>query len=321
MKKTFRNFVKAFGLLWSYWIYTGSCSNDVCEKGQRLQAAVIYSQSSRKTADSVRLQRYMKWFGQSVFNRTDVEVKFFPSIFVEACFQSSPAGFDKGHGSNLAHKEVWDYFYRHRRPCGVEERDTMFVFEYDAFLGMQNAGDLAIASAREMNTDFHFLGYCYQKPSYHPAVSKKSPYCLHAYAIQLEGAKKLIELVDACSFFADAQVAILADSKKITWSYEKTSYDKRYVENYFYEQGIHISGPFLYDGIFVQAKFDPTMSFEDGSVVNNKMRGKQLHILYNSSWRAIPNMDTFNSLGLSRKRVTIVSEWQFKAYPEGPPMA
>ena len=306
------------GLLVLLVVLAAASDND-CEKGQRIYAAVIYSPPLRKSPESHRLHQYMKWFKTGVFN-TSVEMRFFPSIYVEACFQSVPSGFDKGHGSNLAHKEVWDYFYRHRRSCGIDERDTLLVFEYDAFQGMSNAGELSISAAQRMTTDFHFLGYCFQKPSFHPSISKKAPYCLHAYAIQLTGAKKLLELVDSCSFFADAQVAILADSKKISWSYENTTYDKRFVDSYFFDHGIHMSGPFLYDGIFVQAKFDPAMKFQEGDVVNNKMRGKELHVLINATWRSIPNMEVFASLGLTRKKVGVVSEWQFKAYPEGPPL-
>lgn len=318
-----RELVELMGILYLVGLLLAvltASTEDVCEKGQHIYAAVIYSPPLRKSPESHRLHRYMQWFKSGVFNNSVVEMRFFPSIYVEACFQSVPSGFDKGHGSNLAHKEVWDYFYRHRRSCGIDERDTLFVFEYDAFQGMSNAGEFAIAAARKMTTDFHFLGYCFQKPSSHPSISKKAPYCLHAYALQLVGAKKLLELVDSCSFFADAQVAILADSKKISWSYETTSYDKRFVDNYFFDHGIHISGPFLYDGIFVQAKFDPAVKFQEGDVVNNKMRGKELHVLVNATWRSIPNMEVFASLELTRKKVSVVSEWQFKAYPEGPPL-
>lgn len=80
------------------------------------------------------------------------------------------------------------------------------------------------------------------------------------------------------------------DSIKITWSHEATTYDKKIVDDFFYHQGIHISGPFMYDGIFVQAKYDPTIIFREGAGVNNKFRGKELHVLQNSSWRSVPDI-------------------------------
>jgi len=221
----------------------------------------------------------------------------------------------------MVHKEVWDQFYRNRRPCGLRNNDTLLVFEYDAFLGMHNAGALAIESIQKMTSDFHFLGFCYQRPHLHPRVSGKAPYCLHAYAVTLEGARKLLDLVDSCSIFADAQVAILADSKNITWSFETNTYDKKFVDDYFYENGVHMSGSFLYDGIFVQAKFDDELAMQEGNIVNNRNRGKELHIFQNKTWRSIPSIDVYRTLvGNTGRKVTVVSEWQFrKAGPEGPP--
>lgn len=296
-----------------------------CLPSQQLYAAMLYSK--RSGSSDPRINKHVDNFTQLLLehgvpnqSKSFAEVLHIPSVYSEACNQDKNAGgpFDKGHGSNLAHKQVWEYFHRHRRPCGLAQRDVMLVFEYDAFLGHPLAVDMAIESVHAMQTDFHFLGYCYKNSNLHPAKNGLAPYCLHAYAISLGGAKKLIDMVDTCSFFADAQVAILGDSKNITWSYVKQNYDKSYIDKYFFDNGIHISGPFLYDGVFVQAKFDQNLPpLKEGTVVNNKNRGRELHILQNGTWRYIPNMDAFNALGVSPKNVLQLSEWQFRKYPEG----
>ena len=296
-----------------------------CEEKQKITAALLLhgQQQGSKDSSHKRIHRYMGNFFRNIFknNSNGIEFVTFPAVFSQACGEDRSLSFDKGHGSNMAHKEVWDQFYRNRRPCGLRNNDTLVVFEYDAFLGMDDAGALAIESVEKMASDIHFLGFCYQKPNLHPRVSGKAPYCLHAYAVTLEGARKLLDLVDSCSFFADAQVAILADSKNISWSYETSSYDKQFVNDFFYDNGIHLSGNFLYDGIFVQAKFDDELALQEGSIVNNRNRGKQLHIFQNKTWRSIPSIDVYrNIVGSTGRKVLVVSEWQFrKAGPEGPP--
>lgn len=301
-------------------------ATDTCIPRQHIYAAMLWSRMSSRINQHVgNFTQLLREHAFQNESKSISELRFFPSVFSEACEKnrnSAGAGFDKGHGSNMAHQQVWESFYRRRRPCGFHERDVLLVFEYDAFLGDPQAIDRAVESVRAMQTEFHFFGYCFQNANYHPTKTRLAPYCLHAYAVTLKGAKKLLDFVDTCSFFADAQVAILADNKNLTWSYEKQHYDSRYIDAYFSENGIHISGPFLYDGIFVQAKFDHELaSLKNGTVVNNKSRGKELHVLQNSTWRSIPNMDVFNSLGVLSKNIMLVSDWQFRKYPEGPPLS
>lgn len=223
----------------------------------------------------------------------------------------------KGRGSNLAHKEIWDSYIRQRRGCDINLQDRIIIHEYDAFLGTPDTISYALDLARNMTTDFMFLGYCFEKPHNHPYVSGYAPYCLHAYAISVRGAEKLRELVDACGIFADAQIAELANSKKITWTYDKREYDHRFVNEYFNANGIFISGPFLYGGSFVQAKFDEFLDpFPEGTVAHNKNRPKQLFLLRNHTWHKLNSMDEFYNLNLTTKDVKTLSDWQFKQYAE-----
>lgn len=66
----------------------------------------------------------------------------------------------EGRGSNIAHKEVWDQFYRNRRNCTTDENnlDRLMVFEYDAYIGMPDAGARTVAAVKAMTTDLLYLG-------------------------------------------------------------------------------------------------------------------------------------------------------------------
>ncbi len=70
-------------------------------------------------------------------------------------------------------------------------------------------------------------GYCFQYAENHPLLSGRAPYCLHAYAVTVQGAKKLLELVDACGAFADAQVGTMI-LKHILYRYSCPSVEVNY---------------------------------------------------------------------------------------------
>ena len=295
-----------------------------CEKSNDpiISAAMIADRRHSKDTNSLRAQEFVYNFTRSVFSTSPEvkDVRYWPPILSRSCDMNGPEAFDKGRGSNLAHKEIWDNFYRSRRKCG--NQDVLIIFEYDAFLGFPNAGKLAVQYAKNLTTDFIFLGYCYHKPQHHPRLGGKAPYCLHAYAISVEGARKLSLLVDACGPFADAQVANLADAGLLTWSYVNHSVDHSYVNEQFLSRGVHISGKFEYDGIFLQVKLDQILSiFSEGTVVHNQMRPKKIYVLINNLWRRLPSMDMFYSLGLQQEKILTLSNWQFRQYEEGEVMS
>lgn len=294
--------------------------NNVCEKIEDsiVSAAIISDRRHTKDPNLLRDQETVSNFTREVFRNypENIKIKYWPPIMSRSCdMEKGPETYDKGRGSNLAHKEIWDNFYRNRRKCG--SKDALIIFEYDAMLGFPDAGNVAIEYAKNMTTDFLFLGYCYHKPHHHPRGGK-APYCLHAYAISVEGARKLSLLVDACGPFADAQVANLADAGLLSWSYTNHSIDKSYVNEQYQSKGIHISGTFQYDGIFLQVKLDPIlMKLTEGAVVHTAKRPRLIFMLISNQWRRLPSMDMFHSLGLQQEKVLTLSSWQFMKYEEG----
>ena len=134
----------------------------------------------------------------------------------------------------------------------------------------------------------------------------------------VEGAKQLVDMVDACSMFADAQLANLADAKKIKWDLSRHGYDHDYITSTFEKNGVHLSGYFEYGGLFVQAKFDEDMShLIEGTLGHHKHGGKQLYYLHNNTWRPITSMDDLSALGLDVSTVSSLTDWQFKQFRIG----
>lgn len=283
---------------------------------------MIYSKSPSR-----RTQAYVESFLVVLFTKYEsaVEIKMMPPHYTESCegslqpYQDSVA-WDKGRGSNIAHISTWQNFVQARKNCSGNA-DKMIVFEYDAFVGLPDAGELAITVVNNMTTDLHYLGYCFHKPANHPRISGEAPYCLHAYAITIRGAKILLDLVDPCGPYADVQLSRLADAGLIDWSYEKRPYDPSFVTRYFVEEGITMSGHFIYDGIFVQAKLDaPLQPLHDGSLCNNVLRGKEINMLINQTWHLLPNMHVFAKHHLQSKDILTLTDWQFRTYAEGSPL-
>ena len=286
---------------------------------------MIYSKSS----SSRRTHAYVESFLSVLFTKHEsaVEIRLMPPHYTESCegsFQPpDTVTWDKGRGSNTAHISTWEIFLQARKNCAAtEDGNKMIVFEYDAFVGLPNAGELAIAVVRNMTTDLHYLGYCFHKPANHPRISKVAPYCLHAYAVTVTGAKILLDLVDPCGPFADVQLSRLADAGLIDWSYETQSYNATFVAQYFIDEGITMSGHFVYDGIFVQAKLDsPLQPLHDGALGNNILRGKEIHLLVNHTWHLVPNMEVLARHRLHNEDILTMTDWQFRTYAEGSPLS
>ena len=275
---------------------------------QKIVVTMIYTKHDNRSYE------HTKQFTSTVFSgiEADIQMRVLPPVFTESCdgftkpFHSRE--FDKGRGSNLAHIQAWDGFYRTRRNCSNAARDTLIVFEYDAFMGRLDAGKATIASIRNMTSDLHYLGYCFHKPHNHPRHGD-APYCLHAYAVSVNGAKILLDAV------------VLCNTKKLRWSYETQSYDQAYFANYWLTKGLHRDGSFVFDGLFLQAKLDSYLyHLPENTVCHNTARGKEMHMLLNKTWRAIPNMDIFHARGLDVKKVMQISDWQFRNFAEGPPL-
>jgi hypothetical protein len=187
--------------------------------------------------------------------------------------------------------------------------DVLVVFEYDAFIGIENAGKYVIEFIEKRNatTDILYFGYCFQKQHDHPRISHLAPYCLHAYALTLHGARKLIEYVDACSIFADAAVALLINRNRIIAEYMTLSWNPSYLTRRFNDEGIRWSGDFEYDGAIPQVKLLPLPRiYKDGDIVC-VIGSKTVYYFSQNMWRIVPNMDIFADLGLEGKLVLFLA--------------
>jgi DNA polymerase III epsilon subunit-like protein len=101
----------------------------------------------------------------------------------------------------IAHGLIWEHFIRERsRANSTNENDAIIVFEDDVFEARENAAELAVKAVENMKTDFLFLGHCCHYKLDEP------PYCLHAYAMTLRGAKKMLPHLDHCGDPIDWQV-------------------------------------------------------------------------------------------------------------------
>ncbi|KAJ1413572.1 hypothetical protein B484DRAFT_467601 [Ochromonadaceae sp. CCMP2298] len=304
-----------------YALAHGTDGKDECERKQLFSAAMLGD--NREPAgdpNALRVWEHITRFPREVFEGVEgapQEMKYWPPIWSLPCTGDSRQ-FDKGRGSNLAHREAWDAFYRHGRSCGEEQRDMLMIFEYDVFQGIPGAGQLAIDALRNTTADLYFMGYCFhEKRDGMPWESGRAPWCLHAYAVTMKGAKQLVEMVDVCGPYADAQLANLADAKKIQWDYDRRSFDRAYVDKKFGHDGVHLSGFFSYGGVFVQAKFDADMSHLPEGTLSHLKHGRQLYVLRELSWRPIRHMDELNALGLDVGRAVSLSDWQFGQFKLG----
>jgi hypothetical protein len=295
---------------------------EICNaKNVVIHAAMIADMEPHKTdPNDIRWYNFVTNFCKEVFSTSHQEIEFvyWPPIWSKKCYDVTATEFDKGRGSNLAHKEAWDSFYRQRKSCA----DVLVVFEYDAMEGLPNheAGRITVDYLMNMTHDFLYLGHCYKFDHLHPRLSREAPYCLHSYAMTVKGARKLLHEVDACGPFADVQVARMCNDGRLHWSYVNHSFDHSYVHRQFEENGMHMSGDFKYDGLFPQIKLEPVPNLPDGSVGHNHLSPRTLYLLQNQTWRQIPNMDVYGKLGLEGKGVSLLTNWQFRKYPEGPPL-
>ena len=310
----------SIGLIQLHLFYAedNDCSNG--NNGRIVYSTIIAEKVKppEDDVDKMRIYNYVHNFTSSIFRGIEpsIDIHFIAPIYARSCDDNNLSNeFDKGHGSNLAHIAAWDSFWRSRRSCGLESNDILIVFEYDALPGRPDAGEITIEAVKSMTTDFMFLGYCYHKPHHHPLLNKQAPYCLHAYAMTLRGAKIMLDEMDACGPFADVQVARAIDKGIITCSYINATMDLTYLDNFYRSEGIHPSGSFHYDGLYLQVKH-----ILNGTVGHNFGQPRTIWLLVDGYWRRIENMDTFEALGLRQDMIINFTPPQFEHFPEGEPI-
>ena len=150
---------------------------------------------------------------------------------------------------NIAHIEAWQQFYSSQKDC---PRSTLLVFQHDACIGVSDAGEIVSQHLSTMTEDIMYFGFCFKSfgipkflkrkrfIKYHPKATGLAPHCLHAYAVTVAGASKLLELVKECGPPADHQIAEFANKGLITYKYSNMSYSLDFTTKEFAKHGIHL---------------------------------------------------------------------------------
>ena len=244
------------------------------------------------------------------FRSLNLSVKIIQPIMARRCNDASSPQFSKGHGSNLAHYSAWNDFARNGQSC------TVMIFEYDAFAASPTTHLDALTAVQVMVTDFRFLGFCYSKPHNHPSRGHgAAPYCLHAYAATYAGTRLLLERVDTCGPYSDVQVADMCNRRIFPrgWNYSGAAlpamHERPQVQQLFASQGLH-NGPFLFSGLYVQAKYDehPTsLGFKEGDFVSTRGKGsRSVYVFRAGVWVSIAEAEAL------RRNTYFLSPWQFQ---------
>ena len=94
-----------------------------------------------------------------------------------------------------------------------------------------------------------------------------------------------------------------------------------YLNEALYNATMHLSPPHPFDGLFVQAKEDASMTQLKEGTVAHVIYKKGLNYLYQRKWRPIRNMDNFNKLGVKHENVMALSLAQMHQLPMGAPLS
>lgn len=122
------------------------------------------------------------------------------------------------------------------------DENIIVIFEDDADIAVTDIHEALRKELTDMNTDLLFLGWCLGR------LSRPVPLCTHAYALTLEGARKVIKYTEPCGLALDEQFVIMAKNKWIT-------YRAAHTENYMHK--FNANYPVQHDsthGLFHQKK-------------------------------------------------------------------
>jgi hypothetical protein len=239
--------------------------------------------------------------------------RHWPTIVTDFCegvpVPKDAVSFNKAHrrgfqrGILLAHKQIWEDFDRLHRdvPPNIStfESPKIVIFEDDAMVIDPVVHQIGYEVIRNMTSDIHFLGHCYDR---YPGV--EVPDCTHAYVVTLKGCKILLENVDHCLRGGpiDIQFKAIARSKKINWTAESAAFprgiDNKYIKENALKMGYTIEYFNQIGGLFYQARFDDILPIVDYRVYRPHWPyHKYLFVGMNGSLHKFPNLQTFTSLG------------------------
>ena len=148
----------------------------------------------------LRFSNHVKAFRQNIIDLAGgdlEEFRIWPPVYARRCnvYKGQTPGSiepSKVRGTNIAHKDIWDYFIRNSAAC------VILIFEYDVFTALPTSHVESIKALKHMvitnQPELLYLGYCYKNQQLNPLKpGAPAPYCLHAYALNLNGARKVVE--------------------------------------------------------------------------------------------------------------------------------
>ena len=356
-------------------------SENTIDLHKRVEAAIILDEKHKANARGRRRYAHAINFMQTLFKNNNLTVNVDPPAAegAEGQYQAKedvdlfqfqawpgtttlncPKPYEspvrrEGHGEGMdrglliTHREIWDKFIRRRykgpgareRQKVKEENDVLVIFEDDVYPLVDNHQLVMLQEIEKMTSDVHWLGWCY--------YTKKewSPLCMHAYVVNIRGAKKLVDFTETCGPKPlDLQVQEMHQHREFNlwsmtppadevWSrnliYKLPQRKHPYIDKHTDLDGINVPDVIAwggYGGIFTQVNFDPNPMDKGGAHFLAKLEGKtvrgamskSLYLMRNNTLHSFPNADTFAKSGFEFGQETVVSEWQLKQLPMGSPV-
>jgi hypothetical protein len=177
---------------------------------------------------------------REVMSNLPVAYEEWPSVMAGECPEANYAHTASERGVGLAHSLIWkDWYYRHTAAVAAAgagkkkksrcdtmgaangdssgQRDLLLVFEDDvqptvpyAALGPALVQELENMRSMDGDAALLFLGWCY-------GGLRSMPMCGHAYAINMNAAKLLVEQFNPCGISLDGQWHELSRLRLLKW--------------------------------------------------------------------------------------------------------
>lgn len=320
---------------------------------KRIEAAIIIDERKIHTIKSKRRLTFVRDLAETIFDQIgnfsklivhppsfsydqslDEGIFFvekWPTLFVGDCADVFPikrgnkaAGADRS--MTMAHLSIWDQFSRRReankmRAMFDEADDVIAVFEDDFFPMAPNIGAALIAEIDSMETDIKYLGWCFHFDK------DLAPCCTHAYAVNVIGARKLLQHIDSCNLDPN-DLQMRKKENNISWAMTLAEkYDPKgvYFKKIVIDEKVSVPEIFRYigfGGIFTQVLFPPTV--DNTTLTNNlilKGSGNTVYLWNDSLLHSFPDMKTFDKMGFDLDKKIVISDHQLKSLPQGNPIA
>ena len=252
-------------------------------------------------------------FLYSVFGTNPiVERQIWPGMYTDNCmgvhFEDN-TGFNKVHkqgfqrGLLLAHRQIWEDFARkyHYIPQNISYYNSpkIVIFEDDAMEIDPSVHNIAFQSIQNMTKDLHIIGLCYDRDP-----GNTVPECNHAYALTVEGSRKLFANIDQCLRTGplDTQFKLIAKEGLITWSSVPAILPNNIPDTYIRNNTVSVGYTIEYGnqigGFFYQVRFDNIVPLEEGQLYRSQWPFHHpIYLCKNGSLHKFPNLDTFIKLG------------------------